>query len=128
MPIPALLLAALLAQQPAASPSSLDFEFFKTRVQPIFTTKRPGHARCISCHATGTPMRLQPLSAGEGTWNEEESKKNFEVVRQRVVPGNPGASKLLLHPLAVDAGGDPGHDGGKHWTSKEDPEWQTLAA
>jgi YVTN family beta-propeller protein len=37
-------------------------------------------------------------------------------------------SKLLLHPLAVEAGGDPGHDGGKHWTSQDDPEWQVLAA
>ena len=30
--------------------------------------------------------------------------------------------------LAASAGGDPQHDGGKHWTSKDDPEWQTLAA
>ena len=41
-----------LQAQPAALPQlHLDFEFFKTRVQPIFTTKREGHARCISCHA-----------------------------------------------------------------------------
>src|SRR4029453_15425770 len=46
----------------------------------------------------------------------------------RVVPGNPEASRLLRHPLAESAGGDPHHDGGKHWTSKDDPEWQTLAA
>src|SRR5213078_3105108 len=26
------------------------------------------------------------------------------------------------------AGGDPHHDGGKHWTTKDDPEWQMLAA
>lgn len=130
MPIIALLsvIAALLAQQPASSSSSLDFEFFKTRVQPIFTAKRPGNARCISCHSTGTPMRLQPLSPGSATWNEEESRKNFEVIRQRVIPGNPGASRLLRHPLAEAAGGDPIHDGGRHWKSQDDPEWQTLAA
>ena len=34
----------------------------------------------------------------------------------------------MLHPLAEAAGGDGHHDGGKHWTSKSDPEWQTLAA
>src|SRR5689334_5048146 len=114
-------------QQPTSSPS-LDFEFFRTRVQPVFTTKRPGNARCVSCHAFGTPMRLQPLPPDSGTWNEEQSRKNFEVIRLRVVPGNPEASRLLRHPLAESAGGDPQHDGGKHWASKEDPEWQTLAA
>ena len=118
------------AQQPAASSSSpsLDFDYFRTRVQPIFTTKRDGNARCVSCHEFGTPMRLQRLPAGAATWNEEDSRKNFELVRTRVVPGNPGASRLLRHPLAESAGGDPHHDGGKHWTSKDDPEWQTLAA
>ena len=121
------MVTALLVQQPAASPS-LDFEFFKAKVQPIFTTKRPGHARCVSCHASGTPMRLQPLPPGSATWSDEDSRKNFEVVRARVIAGNPLKSKLLTHPLAAEAGGDPGHDGGKHWTSQDDPEWQMLAA
>ena len=114
--------------QQAASSTTLDFEFFRIRVQPVFTTKRPGNARCVSCHAFGTPMRLQPLTPDSGTWNEEESRKNFEVIRLRVVPGNPEASRLLRHPLAEGAGGDPHHDGGKHWTSKDDPEWQMVAA
>ena len=122
------IVVALLLQQPASSPAALDFEFFKTRIQPIFTAKRPGHARCISCHASRTGMRLQPLSPGSAAWNEEESRKNFEAVRPRVVAGNPRASKLLLHPLAEEAGGDPHHDGGKHWKSRDDAEWQTLAA
>ncbi len=121
-------LAGLLLQQPTPPPSGVDFEFFKTRVQPIFTTKRPGHARCISCHSIGTPMRLQPLTPGSGTWSDEDSRLNFEVVRQRIVPRNPDASRLLLHPLAEPAGGDPHHDGGKHWASRDDSEWQTLAA
>ncbi|HLH32722.1 MAG TPA: beta-propeller fold lactonase family protein [Terriglobia bacterium] len=121
------MVTALLVQQPASSPK-LDFEVFKTKIQPIFTTKRPGHARCVSCHASGTPMRLQPLPPGSATWSEEDSRKNFDIVRARVVAGNPLKSKLLLHPLAAEAGGDPSHDGGKHWTSKDDPEWQTLAA
>jgi YVTN family beta-propeller protein len=114
-------------QQPTSAPS-LDFEFFRTRVQPVFTTKRPGNARCVSCHTFGTTMRLQLLAPESATWNEDQSRKNFDVVRLRVVPGNPAASRLLRHPLAESAGGDPHHDGGKHWTSKDDPEWQTLAA
>src|SRR5262249_11155583 len=101
---------------------------FKTRVQPIFTTKRAGNSRCVSCHIGGTPMRLQPFSPGSGSWDEEQSRKNFDAVRARVVSGDPLKSKLLTHPLAESAGGDPDHDGGKHWKSKDDPEWQTLAA
>ena len=128
MPIIALVpFVALLAQQPASS-SSLDFEYFKTKVQPILLAKRDGHARCVSCHTTGTPMRFQPLSPGAAMWNEEESRKNFEVVRPRVVTGNPLKSKLLTHPLAEQAGGDVSHDGGKHWMSQDDPEFQVLAA
>jgi hypothetical protein len=64
-------LALLLVIQPSVSQqpsptttSSLDFEYFKTRVQPIFTAKRPGHARCVSCHSVGTTMRLQPIAQG----------------------------------------------------------------
>ncbi len=37
----------------APAAASLDYEYFKTRVQPIFLKKRAGHARCISCHGGG---------------------------------------------------------------------------
>ena len=126
----AVMLVGLLSQQPATSSTGsapLDFEFFKARVQPIFLAKRPGHARCISCHASGTPLRLQPLPRGSTTWNDEESRKNFDAVRRFVVPGS-AKSRLLIHPLAEQAGGDFYHNGGKHWDSQNDPEWQTLKA
>src|SRR6188472_3150315 len=55
-------------QEPAAS---LDYNYFKTQVQPVFLKKREGHARCISCHGSGTPMRLQPLPAGTTSWTDE---------------------------------------------------------
>jgi hypothetical protein len=125
-----LALAALIAQpavQSAAGSNSLDFEYFKTRVQPIFLAKRPGHARCISCHAGRTPMPLQRLSPGSAGWSDDESRKNFESVRRMVVPGSL-KSRLLMHPLGAEAGGDLFHNGGKHWTSQSDPEWQVLAA
>ena len=114
---------ATAAGQTAPAPA-LDFEFFKTRVQPIFYAKRPGHARCTSCHIAGTPLRLQPFSSGT-TWDEEASRKNFEAMKRVVMPGN-AKSRLLMHPLAEKAGGDFYHNGGKHWNSQSDPEWQTL--
>jgi hypothetical protein len=132
-----LLLAALLtqypasavpqAQEPSSPGSALDFEYFRTRIQPIFLAKREGHTRCVSCHSKGTPMRLQALSPGATAWTEEQSRMNFRVVQSRVIPNNLTSSKLLLHPLAADGGGDFYHSGGKHWNSFLDPEWQTLA-
>ncbi len=123
--------AAVAGAQPPAPPapaaSTLDFEFFRTRVQPIFLAKRPGHARCITCHRTGTP-RLIELKDGQTMWDEAQSRRNFEVWQRVVVPGDPEASRLLMHPLAKSAGGDVFHGGGRHWDSKADPEWQTLAA
>jgi hypothetical protein len=119
----AVLLAAGQAQPPD---TSLDYEYFKTKVQPIFLAKRPGHARCISCHASGTPLRLQPLPKGSTTWSEEDSRKNFEAV-VRVAAGS-SRSMLLRHALAEQAGGDFYHSGGKHWDSQNDPEWQILKA
>jgi YVTN family beta-propeller protein len=111
----------------AAQTGSLDYDFFKAKVQPIFAAKRTGHARCISCHGQGTSLRLQPLAPGSATWSEEDSRKNFEAVRRVVVPGSL-KSRLLVHPLAEDAGGDFYHSGGKHFSSQSDPEWQTLKA
>ena len=132
-----LLLAALLIQAPAtatmqaqgsgSAASALDFEFFKTKVQPIFIATRDGHTRCISCHSKGTPMILQKPSPGATTWTEEQSRRNFQTVLQRVVPKNLGHSLLLVHPLLAEGGGDFYHSGGKHWKSFLDPEWQTIA-
>ncbi len=118
-------LRAQEARAPAAAP--LDFEFFMTKVQPIFLAKREGHTRCVSCHSKGTPMRLQALSPGATTWNEEQSRKNFQVVAPRVIFRNLTDSKLLTHPLLAEGGGDFYHSGGKHWNSFLDPEWQILA-
>jgi len=121
-------LAVLLAQASASvRPAALDYAFFRDRVQPIFLAKRPGHARCIVCHDHTNP-RLEELSPGATTWNEQQSRKNFEAWQRVVAPGDPMASRMLMHPLAAAAGGDPFHAGGKHWTSQDDPEWQTLAA
>ena len=76
------------AWQSGGSPVLLDYQFFKTSVQPIFLAKRPGHARCVSCHTSGTPLRLQPIAPGSTTWTEEDSRKNFETIRRVVVPGS----------------------------------------
>ena len=117
--------------QPATSPAAsagLDYEFFKTKVQPVFLAARPGHTRCVVCHTiNNAPLHLVPLSPGSTTWNEEQSRRNFELIQRVVVPGYEG-SKLVTHPLAEQAGGDFFHNGGKHFNSQSDPEWLTLKA
>lgn len=118
-------LAAVLAGLAAAE--GLSFEVYREKVEPIFLKKRPGHARCVVCHeANNTALRLQQYN--EGTpWTEEQSRKNFESVSRLVVPGNPAASRLLIHPLSPDAGGDKFHGGGRQFASEDDPDWITIA-
>jgi hypothetical protein len=72
-------------------------------------------------------MRLMELSPKATAWNEEQSRKNFQVVLTRVIPYSLNGSKLLVHPLLSEGGGDFYHSGGKHWNSFLDPEWQILA-
>ena len=110
-----------------ASPA-LDYEFFKAKVEPVFLSKRPGHARCVVCHSfNNAPFHLVRLSPGSSSWTEEQSRRNFELVQKVAQPGFEG-SKLAVHPLAEDAGGDPHHGGGQQFASKNDPDWQTLNA
>jgi hypothetical protein len=118
---------AAKAPAPAAS-ATLDYGFFKARVEPVFLAKRPGHARCVVCHTVNNaPFHLVALSPGSTGWTEAQSRQNFALVQKVVVPGWEG-SKLLTHPLAEHAGGDPHHGGGQQFASQSDPEWSTLKA
>lgn len=121
--------AAGTAAAPPPQAAQLNFDVYRKYVEPLLTVKRNGNARCIDCHAPGAgTLRLQVLPEGTYAWTEEQSRKNFEAVARFVVPGTPRASRLLRHPLERAAGGDAFHGGGKHWTSQDDPEWQTIAA
>ena len=121
---------AILRQSSAtATTAALDYEVFKSKVQPILTSPRKGNARCTACHSRGGGNAyLDPLTPGSTTYTEEQSRRNFERVSRLVVPGEPLKSVLLTNPLAEEAGGSHWHGGGKHWPSQDHPEWQTLAA
>ena len=116
-------------QSDSRTSSTLDFKTYRTQIEPVFLKMRQGNVRCYDCHSVmNTRLRLQPLTAGDSTWSEEQSRQNFEVVSKLVTPNEPMKSRLLLHPLAPEAGGDPTHTGGKFWASQNDPEWQMIAA
>src|SRR5262245_12658630 len=116
------------AVAPPAASVSLDYEFFKAKVQPVFLARRPGHARCVVCHTfNNAPFKLVPLSPGAAAWNEEQSRRNFELVKRVAMPGFLD-SKLIKHPLAEEAGGDAHHGGAQQFASQQDPDWLTLKA
>ena len=111
----------------AAAPA-LEYQFFKEKVQAVFLGKRPGHTRCFACHSiNNVPFHLVQLSPGATTWNEEQSRQNFQLIQKVVTPGYED-SRLLKHPLAEEVGGDPRHNGGQQFASKNDPDWQALRA
>jgi hypothetical protein len=121
------LAAVVPASQAADAP---DFDYFKAKVQPIFVTKRPGHARCVMCHAEANNMlRLEKLPSGQDTWNEEQTRKNYDTVVKIIqAADDPLKSKILVHPLAPEAGGDAFHSGGRQFANKNDPNWKAIAA
>ena len=109
-------------------PSSLDLAFFVRRVEPIFLEKRLSHTRCYVCHAeSNNAFRLEKLAPGSKSWTDEQSQRNFQSALQQVIPGKPTSSRLLIHPLAPEAGGDPFHSGGYQFQSQNDPDWLTIA-
>ena len=121
-------LAFSQANTAAQTPSTLDYEFFKSRVEPIFLTKRAGYARCYACHVeANNALQLQHLPPNAQSWTEEQSRRNFETVSKLVNPGDVDTSRLLKHPLAPEDGGDVFHSGGRQFASKQDPAWRTLA-
>ena len=119
---------------PDAQGPQLDYEYFKTRVEPIFLKKRSDdHARCYVCHQVmrhgGGPLSLDMLPQGASFWTEEQSRTNFQIVSKLVTPGNPLTSLLLLMPLAPEVGGlADTHQGGRQFASQDDPDWKIMAA
>jgi hypothetical protein len=118
------------AQVSSGGAATLDYDYFKAKVQPIFLAKRPGHAPCVVCHAgANNQLKLQLLPEGQKAWDEEDTHKNFDTVSKIVnAVDNPLESKILIHPLAPEAGGDAFHSGGRQFANKNDPAWKTIAA
>jgi hypothetical protein len=119
---------AIGVSQAAPAPvAGLDYEMFKTRVAPIFMKHRPGHSPCVVCHTGANNfLRLEELPAGQMSWNEEQMGKMYTSIARLVTPANRPESRLLIHPLAPEAGGDLFHSGGRQFESKDDPDYKVL--
>ncbi len=111
------------------------FDYYRQNIEPLFLRPRGypgstrGQAACVMCHVWQTSVRFsleEPTETPDGgAWTEEQSRRNYEVVTQRVNASDPESSRFLLKPLAQAAGGLP-HTGGNHWASTEDPEYQVI--
>src|SRR5262252_9386838 len=104
LPVRLALTLAALALPGAVLAQSLDYEVFKSQVEPIFLKKRGDHVRCVVCHSerSNNAFRLEKLPKGAAFWTEEQSRRNFEMASRLVVPGDAGKSLLLSHPLAPE--------------------------
>ena len=120
--------AIVVQAVPVSADTTLDYAYYKSRVEPIFLKKRPDHVRCYVCHSEATnAFKLVHMEKGQAAYTDEQSRKNFETASRLVVPGDPAKSRLLLQPLAPQAGGNAYHSGGRQFNSKNDPEWKTIA-
>lgn len=112
-----------------ACAQTLDFETYRTQVEPIFLKKRPSHARCVSCHVAAlSRFQLQMFDEGQTEWTPAQSRLNFQNVLQLVNVKDVLASPLLKHPLAESAGGDKAHSGGEQFKTRDDPDWKIIEA
>ena len=113
------------SRRPTTPASGLDFEVYRTRIEPIFLKERAadeGAGMCVNCHRASPPAcACSRWRRGATTWTEAQSRQNFEAVKRVVVPGDPAKSPLAVHPLAPTAGGDAQHTGGKFWTVDRQP-------
>src|SRR5438105_15937103 len=67
--------------------SSLDYETYRTRIEPIFLKQRQSGVRCYDCHSVlATCLRLETLSPGNSVWTTEQSRRNYEVICQLITP------------------------------------------
>ena len=111
----------------AAAPE-LDYEIFKGQVEPVFLKKREGIARCYQCHVeANNGFSLQRLGDGQTGWSDAQSRLNYEMASRLVIPGDSANSRMLIHPLAPEAGGDLFHSGGRQFKSQDDPDWRAWA-
>jgi hypothetical protein len=102
----------------------VDFEFFRSCVQPIFVNPIDNAMPCSECHSGQFAMP----PAANSYWTVEQSQLAFEELLNFVDPGRPDFSRFLHKPLHPNAGGDLMHNGGRRWYSKDDPERQALEA
>ena len=100
----------------------VDYEFFRSCVQPIFVNPIENAMPCAECHSG--EFAVEPPE--NSYWTEAQSRQAFDDLVYLIDPGRPDSSRFLHKPLHPNAGGDLMHNGGRRWFSKDDPERVAL--
>ena len=90
---------ALQAAPALAADKSLDYGFFKTRVEPIFLQKRPDHVRCYVRHAGKHQcLQVREACAGQHVLDRRTIAPKLRGRLEARRSGNTDASQLLRQP------------------------------
>lgn len=100
----------------------VDFEFFRSCVQPVFVNPLENAMPCAECHSG--EFAVPPPE--NSYWTMEQSQQAFQSLLYLIDPGRPDSTRFLHKPLHPNAGGDLMHNGGRRWYSQDDPERQAL--
>jgi hypothetical protein len=97
-------LAVSTAITAAPTAPKLDYEFFKSRVEPVFLTKRPDHARCYVCHVeSNNAFRLDSFHPGRVPGPRNNRAATLRWSRHSSTRGIPIQADCCFIPLPPKA-------------------------
>ncbi len=110
----------------------LDYEFFKTRVQPLLATATGSDGKsCAHCHSTHTILRLNRPDE-RGNLTEEQIRDNYFSALKVVNLLEPEKSLILQKPISdattegiLNSSKIP-HGGGKRWDGPDSAAYKTV--
>ncbi len=106
----------------------LNFAYFKSNVEPIFSTPGPDGFACITCHFSHAILHLESPETASGKFSIEEVINNYQSALRVVDEGAPSNSYIVRKPTSPREGvaGGLSHAGGVRWPEKKQS-WQYHA-
>jgi hypothetical protein len=106
----------------------LNFAYFKSYVEPIFSTPGPDGFACINCHFSHAILHLESPETAKGKFSIEEVINNYQSALRVVDEGAPSNSFIVRKPTSPREGvpGGLSHAGGIRWPQQKQS-WQYKA-
>lgn len=107
----------------------LDFAYFRSNVERIFSTPGPDGFACITCHFSHAILHLESPESAKGAFSVEEVINNYQSALRVVDEGSPADSYIVRKPTSPREGvaGGLSHAGGVRWPSqKQSWQYKTL--
>lgn len=112
-----------------APQKQLDFAYFRSNVEPIFSTPGPDGFACITCHFSHAILHLESPESAKGKFSIEEVINNYQSALRVVDEGSPADSYIVRKPTSPREGvaGGLSHAGGVRWPEhKQSWQYKTL--